>query len=221
MPDDRENESCPRQVQLPPRKRTPLVSRVVSLSRLLLLASPMLLPRTSATQVPVQAAAALLATADSIDAFARERGAIERLFALRSGTLVEVPDSSSWPEVSDAEILVLFDQERRPLRHVLGKAGPMGRGYVEVVHYFDGLGRTIVGVVHVGHITDLESGCGAIAHQRIRAVFGEDSRELHRDHQVEDERGRIVDATSCGSLPAVSDSLLPTYQAIRAAALAP
>jgi hypothetical protein len=139
-------------------------------------------------------AASLVAWAASVDSLATARKGTERTYALRNGRLAPVRDSADW-EGAEAEVRIFTAPEGRPLRHLEIPVSQSGDWTLELAHYFDAQGRTVVFASDGRYFR----GCGGgIVHDRRRTVYGRDFRVVSSTRQLQDEAGKPLDEATCG-----------------------
>lgn len=140
--------------------------------------------------------AALVAWADSVDSAASHAPGRERTFALARGRLVPVHDSTGWPPNAEAEIRVFSTADGRPLRHLEMPVSESGDWALELAHYFDAQGRT---VVFASDGRYFRANCGdGVAHDQRRTVYGPGFRKRASTRRLLDERDRPIPEAECG-----------------------
>lgn len=146
---------------------------------------------------PPTDAAGLVAWADSVDSLAARGRSTERVFALKDGRLTPVHDSTGWPEEYEAEIRIFSGPDGRPKRQLEMPVSQSGDWSLELAHYFDARGRTVVFASDGRYFRGGE--CGLVVHDKRRTAYDSAFRPLSSTRQMRnDSTGRAVDADACG-----------------------
>ena len=170
---------------------------------------------------PPRDAAGLVAWADSVDSLAARGGGTERIFALKAGRLTLVRDSTEWPEEYESLIFILSGPDGRPLRHLENPVSQSGDWFLELSHYFDARGRTVVFASDGRYFRGGE--CGLVVHDRRRTAYDSTFRALASTRQLRnDSTGRAVDPAACGhAYDHFAGEPLASYDALMHAGRAP
>jgi hypothetical protein len=141
--------------------------------------------------------AGLLAWADSVDSLAARGRGIERVFARKGGRLTPVRDSMQWPEEYDAAVRVFSDSGGRVLRHLELPVSLSGDWFLELAHYFDARGRTVVFASDGRYFRGDE--CGGVVHDKRRIAYDSAFRARSSTRRLQSDGGRPVDPEGmCG-----------------------
>ena len=176
--------------------------------------------RRDGLPAPPADAPGLLAWADSVDSLAARGRGTERTFALREGRLTPVRDSTEWPEGYEAEVRVFSGTDGRPLRHLEIPVSLSGDWSLELAHYFDARGRTVVFASDGRYFRGDE--CGGVVHDRRRTAYDPAFRSLASNRRLQDEAGRPVDPGPCGhAYDFFAGEPLASYDALVRAGRAP
>ena len=138
----------------------------------------------------------IMARVDSIERYVAADSQRLRVFASvpDDPRLVQVKDSTDWPEATEASINVVMDASGRPLLHREMPTSESGDWLKVISHYFDPEGRTIL---YDLEISGFGSECTSILRETKRVFLSPTGNTIAELRSFADEDGKAIKPDGC------------------------